>query len=260
MRNAQIASDMFFIDQIVNVLVDPVLMVCLSVATGLLLVRKGWRKFGGVLASGGLAVLFFMSWPPLVDAACAWFETDYPIVRAENYPAADAILVLGGGVGMPSSEVKYPYPTLADAADRVWFGAMLWHAQKKTNASIKVYCTGPEVSRNTPPFLASLGVPVAAVVSLDGPLNTKEEACRYEEVLPGKCVLLVTSALHMKRATRIFRKYAPSLRVIPAPTDHHFFPESDRFSNWNYYLPSLGALSLFSSIQHELIGLFRYAL
>lgn len=53
---------MFFIHQIVNVLIDPVLVVCLAVATGILLVRKGWRKLGGDLASGVCSPHGRVSW------------------------------------------------------------------------------------------------------------------------------------------------------------------------------------------------------
>lgn len=250
---------MFIVHQIVNALINPILVSCVAMATGLFMLGRGRRRVGWCLSVGGLTFLVLMSWPPLVDATCAWLERDYPMVRAEQYAAADAILVLGGGVGMPSEEVEYPYPTLADAADRVWFGAMLWHEQVKTNAAIKIYCTGPDVGRHTPQVLVSLGVHAAAIRPLDGARNTEEEARRYETELAGKRVLLVTSAMHMKRAMRIFKKYAPSLTVIPAPTDHQYLPEPGMLLKWNYYLPNLNALALAEALQHEIIGLLRYA-
>ena len=262
---------MFFIHQIVNVLINPIFAILLAIVIGLFLAWRGWRRTGRIAIWVGLGSLFLLSWPPLVDVVGLWLEKDYPIVKAEDYPHADAIIVLGGGVGYPPEELRYPYPTLADAADRAWFGALLWHEQAKTNASIKIYCTGPDVSRSTPPFLRSLGVADDSIVALDGPLNTEEEAKRYEEELahlrppqPSSSasskpkVLLVTSAMHMKRAEMIFKKYAPSLDVIPAPTDHHFFDYPARFKIWHYYFPNIGALCLSGAIEHELIGILRY--
>ena len=74
----------------------------------------------------------------------------------------------------------------------------------------------------------------------------------------GAKALLVTSALHMKRAVRIFKKYAPGLEVIPIATDHHFVADPVRFRRWQYWFPKLDALVGFSMIEHELIGILRY--
>ena len=252
---------MFLIHQIVNVLIDPIVDLLLFVGIGGVLLRRGRRKFGKALLIGAAGLLFAASWPPLVETVGAWLERDYPMVRAEEYPAADAIVVLGGGVGCVPERIVYPYPTLSEAADRVWFAAKLYHAQrtKAPGRTVCVYCSGPEVSRSTPPFLADWGVPVADVVPLDDPKNTEEEARRYEEALKGKSALLVTSALHLPRAVRIFAKYAPSVTVIPAPTDHQFLPDPERFIQWRWYLPSVGALSRAVMVVHELVGRIRYA-
>ena len=251
---------MVLIHQIVNVLINPVFLVLVLLVAGLISRWRGRTRLGGVLLGGGVSVLFLMSWPPLVDAVGIWFEHDYPAAYAEEYPAVDAIIVLGGGVGMPPPDIDCPYPDMSEAADRVWHGARLWRAQQKlkSESSVKVYCTGPDVSRSTPPLLKDLGVPEDAIVALNDPLNTEEEARRYERELHGKTVLLVTSALHMKRATLIFRKYAPGVSVIPAATDHQFIDVSSRFYRWHYYFPRLDALGRASAIEHELIGILRY--
>ena len=251
---------MFLLHQVVNVLINPVFVVMGLIVAGLIMGRRGRTRPGRVLLVGGVVLLFLMSWPPLVDAVGMWLEHDYPAMRAEEYPNVDAIVVLGGGVGVPPPGVEYPYPGMSEAADRVWHGARIWHAQRTHNPElpVKIYCTGPDVSKSTPPLLKDLGVPEDAIVVLDGPLNTEEEARQCECVLNGKTVLLVTSALHMKRAMLIFRKYAPGISVIPAPTDHQFIGISSRFCRWQYYFPCVDALGRFSAIEHELIGILRY--
>ena len=251
---------MFVIHQIVNVLINPVFLVLVLLVAGLTMGWRGRARLGRWLLGGGVVLLFLMSWPPLVDAAGIWMEQDYPAVRAETYPEVDATVVLGGGVGMPPPGVEYPYPGMSEAADRVWHAARLWHAQRTHNpeSPVKIYCTGPDVSKSTPPLLKDLGVPEDFIVALDDPLNTEEEAKRYADVLRGKTVLLVTSALHMKRAMLIFRKYAPEISVIPAPTDHQFIGIASRFCRWQYYFPCVDALGRFSAIEHELIGILRY--
>lgn len=253
---------MFLVHQIVNALIDPVSMMLGIMIVGFFLMRRGRLRTGLCFSGAGIALLFVASWPPFVDFLGLWLEADYPVAQVEECPVVDAVVVLGGGVGCAPEDANYPYPLLQDGADRVWYGAKLLLAQKakEHQARVKLYCTGPDVTRSTPPVLMDLGLSKDDVVALDGPLNTEEEARKYATVLDGKRILLVTSALHMKRATRIFRKYAPGLTVVPAATDHHFFRVSSRFSHWQYYVPNLGSLGLFSAIEHELIGLLRYSL
>ena len=251
---------MILVHQVVNVLSNPVFLGLVLVVAGLVRGRRGRTCLGKMLMRSGVALLFLMSWPPLVDAVGTWLEHDYPVRPAETYPEVDAIVVLGGGVGVAPPDVEYPYPDMSEAADRVWHGARLWHAQRANHPEslVKIYCTGPDVSKSTLPLLKDLGIPEDAIVALDGPLNTEEEAKRYADVLRGKTVLLVTSALHMKRATLIFRKYASGLSVIPASTDHQYIGIASRFCRWQYYFPCVDALGRFSAIEHELIGILRY--
>ena len=251
---------MFLIHQIVSILINPTFVVLVVMVLGLVLNYNGMPRRARLIIDLALALLFLISWPPVVDLVGIWLERDYPAEKVESYPSVDAIVVLGGGVAMPPSEVEYPYPGMSEAADRVWHGARLWHAQRAQwpERLIKIYCTGPDVSKTTPPLLEAFGVPSDSIVALDDPLNTEEEARRYEAELQGKMVLLVTSALHMKRAMMIFKKYAPSLNVIPAATDHQFFDWSGRFRKWQYYFPNVSTLGQATSIEHELIGILRY--
>lgn len=251
---------MFLVHQIVNVLINPVFDVLALIIGSILLGRKGKVRTAKWFIWIGIALLFILSWPPVVDSVGIWLERDYPAVKVESYPPADAIIVLGGGVGMPPPEVEYPYPVMFDSADRVWHGARLWHAQRAQwpERPIKIYCTGPDASLHTPLLLSAFSVPSDSVVAFDGPLNTEEEARRYDEELAGKTVLLVTSALHMKRASMIFKKYAPSLKVIPAATDHQFFDFSARFAQWQCYFPNVETLCRASAIEHEIVGILRY--
>lgn len=251
---------MFLFHQIVNVLINPIFDALALLALGWGLSHFGRKQIGrGLCVVAGVA-LFLMSWPPFVDLLGISLERDYPALKAEDCPAVDAIVVLGGGVGMPPPEVEYPYPGMSEAADRVWHGARLWHAQRAQwpEQPVKIYCTGPDVSLHTPLLLKDFGVSADLIIPLDGPLNTEEEARRCEKELPGKEILLVTSALHMKRSVMIFRKYAPSLKVLPAATDHQFIDWAGRFRRWQYYFPSITALNLSAAIEHELIGILRY--
>lgn len=271
---------MFVIHQIVGVIADPIMLAIIGICVGGVM-RSRWRKIGNWVIGGTLAFLWVYSMPVTSWWVTKWLESGYPVMRAEEMPEADAILVLGGGVGRPKEPCSYPYADLSEAADRVWHGARVWHAQHATGGvqrwrgreELKIYCTNREVSKSTPPFLMDLGVPREAIVCFDGPRNTEEEAVRYEKELGHHStptptlytstkpkVLLVTSASHMKRAEMIFRKYAPSLEVIPAATDYHAIESEKKEFDIRKYLPSVGGAQQMSAVMHEILGIARYAM
>lgn len=299
---------MYLIHQIVGVIADPIVIAILGIAVGGV---KRWRGRVALLAI--LVFLWIYSMPVTSWWVTKWLESGYPVMRAEEMPEADAILVLGGGIGRPKEPCSYPYADLGEAADRVWHAARLWHAQVELRGGggervgeeggekrwrgregLKIYCTNREVSKSTPPFLMDLGVPREAIVPLDGPRNTEEEARLYEAKVKveggggdevelrgggGESrwskeveverrgggerkvrVLLVTSATHMRRAEMIFRKYAPSLEVIPAATDYHSIESDEPEFDIRRYLPSVSGAMQMSAVMHEILGIARYAM
>ncbi len=96
----------------------------------------------------------------------------------------------------------------------------------------------------------NLGAFEARIHRLPNPTNTAEEALAYAEKLAGaQKLILVTSAIHMPRAMRIFRK--AGLDPIPAPADFRIKEEpthrGDFYSNDNF--------DLFYAAMHEYIGM-----
>ncbi len=251
---------MIVIHRIVGALSDPTFASLSALAVGLLFVRRRWGRMILVL---DLALTWICAMPVTSELLARWIEADYyPVVDVRELPQADAIVLLGGGIGAPPEGSGWPYPDLKEAADRVWHAARIYKAGKAP----KIYCTSPDVSRSTPPFLEDLGVPAAAIVPFDGPRNTEEEARLCGEAIEGRAgakkrrVLLVTSAAHMKRALRIFGRFAPDLEVVPAAIDFGYVEDPAREFTIRRYLPSVAALGRFSSLLHELLGLARYSL
>lgn len=255
---------MYVVHQMVGLLTDPICALMMGLLIGLIFVR---RRFGRVALVLVFAVTWICAMPFTRETLAKWIEADYyPVKAVETLPEADAIVLLGGGIWAAEEGSDWTYPDLKEAADRAWHAARIWHAGKAP----KIYCTCQDASRSTPPFLKALDVSEEAIVPLDGPRNTEEEAKRYEEELALLCqpststspkpkVLLVTSASHMKRATRIFAKYAPSLEVVPAGIDFMYVEPVEREFNIKRYLPSVGSLCGFDALLHELLGLVRYA-
>lgn len=141
----------------------------------------------------------------------------------EGLPDAEAIIVLGGGVG---AHAECHAPELYSGTDRLWQGARLYNARKSRVPGLKVYCTGGGCEYAAVPLLTDLGVPREAIWFSEEPRNTEEEARLIKSTLCGKDgamgasrptkprILLVTSAWHMSRAKMLFDR--AGFDVIPA--------------------------------------------
>ncbi len=193
-------------------------------------------------------------------------ERGWTQMRAETLPAADAIVLLGGG--MTANPAAYPYPDMHGAADRVWHAARLYKAGK---API-VIPTGNGDKESTVPLLADFGVPEAAIVGEYKARNTEENAKFVAELLAERRkasnasstahprVLLVTSAWHMRRSLLMYTKYAKGLEIIPAPADFELTVACAKPLEVKDFFPSADALLWNSYMAKELIGYWGYRL
>lgn len=172
------------------------------------------RKYSAMFLLG-VSVFFAVMACPFVAGRIAYgLEKDYPPLSADEYPAADAIVVLGGGIG---ASTFMPYPELFQGADRVWHAARLYKAGKAP----VVVPSGIGEELGAAVLLQDLGVPRSAILTENASRTTAENA-RYSRDLLGKRgvrrILLVTSAWHMRRSIMLYRKMG--FEVVPAATDH----------------------------------------
>lgn len=150
------------------------------------------------------------------------------------------------------------YSNLEAAADRVWYAARLFRAGKAP----QILLTGgnlpwggieqPEAD-GMAELLEDLGVPKTALL-LEGRSRTTEQNRDYSlpilHRLGVKRILLVTSALHMPRAIRLFE--ATDLTVVPAPADFEVFDRDNAHPlRW---LPDAQALADSSRAYKEYLG------
>ncbi len=206
------------------------------------------------LAFLGLCWLVLWSTPTASLALRERLEQDYPPVDPATLPAAQAIVLLGGGVEPPAG-VRTD-PDFYSSADRVWYAARLYRAGK---APLVVLAGGSDGDRfatseaeATVRVLRDLGVPESAMLLEPLSRNTAENAERTAELLRGRKVtrvLLVTSALHMARARQEFESRA--IEVTPAPTDHEGVPPP---GGWRGWLPEAGALHGSARAFRELVA------
>lgn len=218
------------------------------------------RGLGIGLSLTGLLWIWLWATPVFSDWVRGSLEGRYSPVSVESLPSADAILVLGGAV----EGVAFPrlHPDLNAAADRVWHGARLFHAQK---APLVILSggrlpwnedQGPEAEAMLQ-FLIDLGVPKDRVILEGRSRNTYENARETGRLLAaagGKKGLLVTSALHMRRAEATFE--GAGIDVVPVPTDFEVLAK--RKKTLLDYLPNAGALEGSSRALKEYLGVFVY--
>ena len=241
------------LDKLLIVLISPLGTALVLWLGGLLVCgQKRWRlaRFLGVL---GFWWLWVWSLPVASHALRGVLESAYPPRSAAQTSTAQAIVVLGGGVRPPGALGQAP--DLNDAADRVWYAARLFHAAKApwlvmsggSDASSSVTSEAEAMSQ----FAQDLGVPSRAILLEERSRNTRQNAQFTTQILKSKGVrriLLVTSALHMRRAVSLFE--SQGLTVIPAATDHEAHSHFTKFD----WLPDASALDGSARAMKEIVG------
>ena len=220
---------MFLLSKILSQLVSPLALCLLLVPLGLLLHRFRWRRTGRSLVGFGLGWLLLWSLPMPSLWLCSSLEQQSLQRSAKDYPAMAAIVVLGGGIdaGRPGWRDD---PDLKSAADRVWFAAQLYHAGRAplvilSGGSLDVSGAVRSEASAMALFIADLGVPASALLLEENSRNTWENARYSSDLLRPHAidgVLLVTSALHMPRASALFRRQG--INVVEAATDFEAVP------------------------------------
>lgn len=181
------------------------------------------------------------------------FLVDGRVPAVESFPEVDAIVVLGGGMGIETNLSDSAEMWLS--ADRVWQAAKLWRAGRAP----KVLATSGLVDKTTFPLLQDFGVPAECLSRVDGARNTEDEAKSISE-LGLKKIILVTSAWHMKRARLMFKMYAPSVEVVCAPADFELSFRAVAPFSLLELLPDTYSFHLNTCAVHEWIGIAGYKL
>lgn len=197
------------------------------------------RRVAASLAA--LAVCWSVVWsvPAISDWLRQSLEDRHPVVAEAALPKADAIVVLGGGA------YEWTLRTSADPDDlvnsRLAAGARAWRAGR---APIVILSggrgrPGHTEAQNMAKAMARFGIPGSALLLEQRSRNTRDNAA-FTAALAREHgmqrVLLVTSSLHMPRASLLFRN--AGVEVVPVSVPE---PESHRLG-WGEWLPSRSAL------------------
>jgi uncharacterized SAM-binding protein YcdF (DUF218 family) len=171
----------------------------------------------------------------------------------------EAGIVLGG----ISNFDKYGNGYLNGAADRFIETCILY----KTGKIKKIIISGGSNQKDGPKDaqfqykkMMELGIPANDIVVEDSSLNTFENAAftkvKIDLLKLHPPFVLITSAMHMPRSERVFRRVG--IPVIPYPSDFKVFEK--KFSFTDYFIPSINTLFSWNPFMKEVVGVLGYTI
>ncbi len=229
-------------------LLPPGLFVVILLASGLWFVAKKNLKAGLLNIALG-AALWTLSLVPVADALMRGLESGLHLAAA---PQGDVIILLGGGVYSDVEDFSGVGAPSEDMLGRIVTAVRL---QKKLDLPVvistgAVYSWGKSEALIGQRFLIDLGVPAKRILLEERSRDTRENARFTKELCEKEGFtrpILITSALHMKRAVMSFGKVG--LNVTPYPS--YLNKAKERKYVWLDYLPV--------DLQNSFMALREYA-
>jgi uncharacterized SAM-binding protein YcdF (DUF218 family) len=247
----------YFITKTILYLVIPPASLIILIVAGFIILLRFHRAAGKIMIASGLTLFYLLSISPVSNALLKPLETSEPPLEKGPYQA-DAIVVLGGGVNDLSRLAQPTDPSQASLA-RLIKGITLYRALHlplvlmggNGSPAGAVEPDADSLQRTA----AALGVPAKDIILENSSRNTIEGARSLQRLIPGKRIILVTSAYHIKRAAALFRKNG--FVVTPAPAGYI----SDRRSVSLFsFIPRANSLSNSSTACSEYLSLLWYSM
>lgn len=214
--------------------------------------RSRWRRATLIAA---IVLLWLLSTPVIAGMLLRALEATTPVTVAQAR-SAGAIVVLGGSRRTDAPEYGYADTVGADTLERLRYGAAL---ARETRLPLAV--SGGRVLDPDGEAVATLMARVlteefhlSATWVEDTSRNTAQNARHLAAMMPVRHIVLVTHALHMRRAAAEFTK--AGFDVVPAPMGF-------RVGAWGGVtvfdlLPSAAALVSARDALHEWLGRAYY--
>lgn len=272
---------MFFITYkiILGILMGPGLYVIIMLFSALIIQfsKKNDKKQNGkinfvsmILVVSSL-MLYTASIEPVRDFAAGISENKYMPIDDEKIKGAKAIAVLGAGIN------DYALDSFSKTTDDC--GTPSYIALARLSEGIKIYRRMNEKYGIEPEiivsggkvfdgdrgeadiyrdFLIDMGVKKENIIVEDESKTTYENAVNTNKICEDKKIdklILVTSALHMDRSVKAFKKTG-GIEIIPAPSD--FTSKRSGYDVFSF-VPGVDSLTKFRGAVWEIIGRVYYA-
>ena len=192
----------FLIKKILASIVTPLPIGLILGFVGLWYLYKGYHKKAKIFLTIALLWITAISYSPFANLLIQPLENQY--ARLEEIPKDIKYILLLGG----------------EKESRAWEALRLYHQIPNSKIITSGYApfgsTTPSAIK-TAKFLQKVGVKEEDIIIQPKPRTTEEEAIEIKKRLGDEPFILITSAYHMPRAMRLFKKYG--LKPTPAPTD-----------------------------------------
>jgi uncharacterized SAM-binding protein YcdF (DUF218 family) len=242
----------FLLSKLLNFLVTPIIWIVLCLVYGLLTKDKGRKKW--FLWMAIVLVLLFTN-PFLGNFLVLKWESPYKKF-SELDRTYDYGIVLGG---IAEWDANYKRLIFKGATDRLAQAINLY----KTGKIKKFLLSGGSGSQTKPEekemiyikqYLIEIGIPEDDLLVESNSRNTHENAKFVANMMQGKerSYLLITSALHMRRAERCFTK--EGLKVFTWPVDRMSLAKEDEWNISNLLVPSVEYLISWTLLIKEIVG------
>ena len=231
-----------------SMLLNPAFWLVLFLAV---IVIREWKKRLWISLVGiGLVFLFFTEPPKQI---IFYWERAHSSLEVDDSHQGLPILVLGAG-GTPEEGLNPVHRLGKNATFRVLEGIRVW--QRSPGSTLIMSSAGRDgyISQAEIYVEAAkeLGVPADRLDIVPTPKTTYEEAVHFREKFPQVSrVILVTSAMHMRRAKVLFE--GQGIEVIPAPCNFTVLRHPD--DSFRLPWPSSEGLVYWGMVFHEVVGM-----
>jgi uncharacterized SAM-binding protein YcdF (DUF218 family) len=248
---------MEYVYMILKGFVDPVFIITLLLLIAFFICLIGGKKKSGALVLFLTIVLLYgASIFPVSNYLCYYLEKDYMKSQSDARQNIDVLVVLGGGA-QDINSLQNTFPTEGTST-------RLLHAIDVYNKKRAKYfvCVGKGIGKITEAELMArlaekLGVPKEKIRTESNSKNTWENAIELNKMFVNKNINvgLVTSASHMKRSEREFKKYFNN--VVPFPANYYYASSAENI--FVKYAPQTSSLSKTSLALKEIAGQLWYS-
>jgi uncharacterized SAM-binding protein YcdF (DUF218 family) len=248
---------MEYIYMIFKGFVDPVFIVILLLLIAFFICLIGGKKKSGALVLFlSIVLLYGASIFPVANSLCYYLEKDYIKSQSDAQQNIDVLVVLGGGA-QDINSLNNTFPTEVTSA-RLLSAIDVYN---KKGAKYFV-CVGKGSGKITEADLMAqlaqrLGVPKEKIRIDAKSTNTWENAIELNKMFVNKNINvgLVTSAYHMKRSEREFKKYFNN--VVPFPANYYYASSAENI--FVKYAPQTSSLSKTALALKEIAGQLWYS-
>ena len=251
---------MYFLKKLLSRLLFPVPLVLELMLAGWILRRYSrFKRTGLALLWAGPVLLALMGYGFFGSGYLHRLERTYPALGMERAgspaypPAGTDIVVLGQGM---SDEAGVPMLSRVNPTMLVRLLEGVRVHRQIEDSRIMVSIGGRNPREDEERFVRELagvtGLLPEDFVLMSGARDTAEEARNAKALVRGTRIVLVSSASHLPRAVRLFRRQG--LDPIPAPCD--FGTLSSNASDWTPadLLPGVGGLEAMERATYEFLG------